>query len=236
LRTAIVGALLLIASARSAAADPRLAAYRGPDAGSLILSMSGSDDPYNSRHTLCLRSDDARGYRAIEFHLEGGKPGNKTGGFIQPPLDTQDAPPLTDGARYSASRTVGVVEVVRLQPGRYTIYWLDPENDCGAPDKASAYGKKLDVSFEIRPGAGLYVGDIFSVEVFRSMSKVLNPLHWSDPIRTRIAFRFNPERDVDLARLEQPSLGEIEMARSAERWLQDDESTPFHPPVIVLVR
>jgi len=228
LRTAIIGALLLTASAGSAIADPRLAPYSGPDAGSLILSMSGSDDPYNWRHVLCLRSDDAPGYREIEFRLQGGKPGNKAGEFIQPPLDSQGAPPLTEGARYSASRTMGVVKVIHLQPGRYTIYWLDPENDCRAPEK-SAYGKKLDVSFDIQPGIGLYAGDIYSVEIFRSMSKVLNPLHWYDPVRTRIAFRFNPERDIELARLEQPSLGEIELARATERWLQEDESTPFNP-------
>jgi hypothetical protein len=198
LRSTIIWALLFAAGAGSAVGAPQLPAYGGADAGSLVLSMSGSDDPYNWRHTLCLRSDDGRGVRAIDFFLQAGKPSNRTGDFISTPLDPQTAPPLTDGARYSSARMIGVVKVVALQPGRYTIFWLDPVKDCNAP-AAGGSGVGLDLSFEIKAGSGLYLGDIFSVEVFRSMAKVLNPFHWQDPIRTRIAFRFEADRDLELA-------------------------------------
>src|SRR6201999_2593234 len=128
-------------------------------------------------------------YREVEVHLSGpsgwhlGAP--RAGTFVEAPLDAADAPSLTDGAYYSHSRVVGSVEVIRLKPGRYSIFYMDPTNGCASPD--GPYGVRINVAFEIKPASAVYVGEIRSIEIFRSMGKVINPTHWHDPTRFRVS-------------------------------------------------
>jgi hypothetical protein len=168
---------------------PLSGSYAGADAGYLIMSLSERSDPppwyWQNNYTIQFRRRDGSGDGRVWWGQHH-------------PSDRRK-PDVADG------RETGIVDVRRLPPGDYEIFYFTVLSRFGSEDETFFYWdakEDFSIPFSIAPGHATYVGEFTAVWVRgQDILRFLNSVYFLLSDKGR--------RDVPIARRKEPGLGEV---------------------------
>lgn len=135
--------LLFLTAALAGCASQAGIAYKGPDAGRVVVGIGATNDTSYSFYMLKYRQAGSPSKKALS--------GNFT--FFQTNLFAPRPPD------YENAKESGVVIVDSLPPGRYEVFDYSIYQNTGTMERTYSSREPFSIPFEVKPGVTTYLGN-----------------------------------------------------------------------------